>query len=76
SSRQNPFIRFEQEKKLYRNILEIEGLSKGYGEAPLFKGLNMMLEVGEKVAILGTNGIGKSTLIKTLVGDLAPDTGT
>jgi len=76
SSRQNPFIRFEQEKKLYRNILEIEGVSKGYGDGPLFKGLNMMLEVGEKVAILGTNGIGKSTLIKTLVGALAPDTGT
>ena len=76
SSRQNPFIRFEQDKKLYRNILEVEGVSKGYGEAPLFKGLSMMLEVGEKVAILGTNGIGKSTLIKTLVGALAPDTGT
>ncbi|XMR56150.1 ATP-binding cassette domain-containing protein [Escherichia coli] len=76
SSRQNPFIRFEQDKKLYRNILEIEGVSKGYGDGPLFKGLDMMLEVGEKVAILGTNGIGKSTLIKTLVGALAPDTGT
>ena len=76
SSRQNPFIRFEQDKKLYRNILEIEGVSKGYGDGPLFKGLNMMLEVGEKVAILGTNGIGKSTLIKTLVCALAPDTGT
>ncbi|MGL5289651.1 MAG: ATP-binding cassette domain-containing protein, partial [Aeromonas sp.] len=75
SSRQNPFIRFELEKKLYRNILEIEGVAKGYGEGPLFKGLNMMLEVGEKVAILGTNGIGKSTLIKTLVGDLTPDAG-
>ena len=76
SSRQNPFIRFEQDKKLYRNILEVEGVSKGYGEAPLFKGLSMMLEVGEKVAILGTNGIGKSTLIKTLMGELAPDSGT
>ncbi|MGR6758459.1 ABC-F family ATPase [Aeromonas veronii] len=76
SSRQNPFIRFEQDKKLYRNILEVESVSKGYGDGPLFKGLNMMMEVGEKVAILGTNGIGKSTLIKTLVGALAPDTGT
>ena len=38
SSRQNPFIRFEQDKKLYRNILEIEGVSKGYGDGPLFKG--------------------------------------
>ena len=54
----------------------MEGVSKGYGDGPLFKGLNMMMEMGEKVAILGTNGIGKSTLIKTLVGALAPDTGT
>ncbi|WP_107851759.1 ABC-F family ATPase [Oceanimonas marisflavi] len=76
SSRQNPFIRFEQDKKLYRNILEVEGLAKGYGEAPLFKNLSMMVEVGERIAILGTNGIGKSTLVKTLVGELAPDSGT
>ncbi|MFH7563931.1 ABC-F family ATPase [Oceanimonas smirnovii] len=76
SSRQNPFIRFEQDKKLYRNILEVEGLTKGYGEAPLFSNLNMMIEVGERVAILGTNGIGKTTLVKTLVGGLTPDSGT
>ncbi|MDP5291730.1 ABC-F family ATPase [Oceanimonas sp. CHS3-5] len=76
SSRQNPFIRFEQDKKLYRNILEVEGVAKGYGEAPLFKNLSMMVEVGERIAILGTNGIGKSTLVKTLVGELAPDSGT
>ncbi|MBL1377171.1 ABC-F family ATPase [Zobellella iuensis] len=75
SSRQNPFIRFEQEKKLYRNVLEVEQLSKGYGDGPLFKGLNMLVEVGERIAILGTNGIGKSTLVKTLVGELAPDQG-
>jgi ATPase components of ABC transporters with duplicated ATPase domains len=47
SSRQNPFIRFEQDKKLYRNILEIENLSKGYDNGPLFKGFNLMVEVGE-----------------------------
>ncbi|MBB6056266.1 ABC-F family ATPase [Tolumonas osonensis] len=76
SSRQNPFIRFEQDKKLYRNILEIENLSKGYDNGPLFKGFNMMMEVGEKVAIIGTNGIGKTTLIKTLVGELTPDSGS
>ncbi len=76
SSRQNPFIRFEQEKKLYRNILEIENLSKGYDKAPLFKEFRLMVEVGEKIAILGTNGVGKTTLIKTLVGDLTPDTGS
>ena len=75
SSRVNPFIRFDQDKKLHRLALEIENVSKGYGEGPLFSGLNLMLEVGERLAIIGPNGIGKTTLLKTLVGELAPDTG-
>ena len=76
SSRQTPFIRFEQEKKLYRNILEIENLAKGYDNGPLFKNFRLMMEVGEKIAIIGTNGIGKSTLLKTLIGELTPDSGS
>ncbi|UYA61193.1 ABC-F family ATPase [Pectobacterium colocasium] len=76
SSRQNPFIRFDQDKKLFRNALEVEALSKGFDNGPLFNKLNLMVEVGEKVAILGTNGIGKTTLLKTLVGDLQSDSGT
>ncbi|CFQ42117.1 ABC transporter ATP-binding protein [Yersinia frederiksenii] len=76
SSRQNPFIRFDQDKKLFRNALEVEMLTKGFDNGPLFKNLNLRLEVGEKVAILGPNGIGKSTLLKTLVGDYEADTGT
>jgi ATPase subunit of ABC transporter with duplicated ATPase domains len=75
SSRQNPFIRFEQEKGLFRLALEAENLSKGYDGTPLFKGLNLMVEVGERIAIIGPNGIGKTTLLRTLVGDLAPDSG-
>ncbi|WP_417614513.1 ABC-F family ATPase [Oceanisphaera sp.] len=75
SSRQNPFIRFEQDKKLYRNILEVEQLSQGYDGNLLFKNLNMLVEVGERIAILGANGIGKSTLVKTLFGELAPVSG-
>ncbi|MDN6229340.1 MAG: ABC-F family ATPase, partial [Enterobacterales bacterium] len=75
SSRQNPFIRFEQDKKLFRNALEIDGLSKGFDNCPLFKNLRMLLEVGDKLAVLGTNGVGKTTLLKTLVGELEPDTG-
>ncbi len=74
SSRVNPYIRFEQEKKLFRNAVEIENLSKGYDE-PLFSDLNMMVEVGERIAIIGPNGIGKTTLLRTLVGDLEPDSG-
>jgi ATPase subunit of ABC transporter with duplicated ATPase domains len=75
SSRVNPFIRFDQTKKLHRLALEVENLSKGYGEQPLFKNLNLMVAAGERVAVIGPNGIGKSTLLRTLVGDLTPDTG-
>ena len=75
SSRVNPFIRFDQTKKLHRLAVEVENLSKGYGAEPLFKNLNLMIAAGEKVAVIGANGIGKSTLLKTLVGDLPPDTG-
>jgi len=75
SSRVNPFIRFEQEKKLHRVALEVEKVTKGYGDGPLFKDLNLLLDVGERIAIIGPNGIGKSTLLKTLVGDIEPDAG-
>jgi len=70
SSRQNPFIRFEQDKKLYRNALVVENLGNGYDDSLLFSKLDLMIEVGERVAVIGPNGIGKSTLLKTLVGDL------
>ncbi|MCK4840837.1 MAG: ABC-F family ATPase [Methylococcales bacterium] len=74
SSRQNPFIRFEQSKKLHRLALELEGLSKSY-EKELFSDFNLMVEVGERVAIIGPNGIGKTTLLKCLVGDTEPTSG-
>lgn len=68
SSRQTPFIRFEQTKKLHRLALEVTGLSKSY-ESELYRDLNLMVEVGERVAIIGQNGAGKTTLLKCLVGD-------
>ncbi len=76
SSRVNPFIRFDQDKKLYRLALEVKDLAKSYGDAPLFRNLNLNIEVGERVAVIGPNGIGKSTLLRCLVGDLAADSGT
>ncbi|MFI3184608.1 MAG: ABC-F family ATPase [Methylococcaceae bacterium] len=75
SSRVNPFLRFDQTKKLHRLALEVENLTKGYDEQPLFKNLNLMVPVGERIAVIGPNGIGKSTLLRTLVGDLKPDKG-
>ena len=77
SSRQSPYIRFNQEKKLHRLALEIEGLAHSYdGEAPLFKNTNLLVEAGEKIAVIGANGAGKTTFLKCLVNDVTPTGGT
>ena len=69
SSRVNPFIRFEQEKKLFRNALEIENLTKRFDDNSVLNDMSMIIEVGEKVAIIGENGIGKTTFLRTLMGE-------
>ncbi len=74
SSRQNPFIRFVQEKQLFRNAIEIEGLTQGF-DTNLIEDFNIILEVGEKVAIIGENGVGKTTLLNTLASKIAPKSG-
>ncbi|WKY59348.1 ABC-F family ATPase [Vibrio sp. SNU_ST1] len=74
SSRQNPFIRFEQSKELFRNALVIENLSQGF-EEDLYNKFDGIFEVGERVAIIGENGVGKTTLLNTLAGALEPRTG-
>jgi len=75
SSRVNPFIRFAQDKKLYRIALELKGLSKGFDGLPLFKNFDLMVPVGERVAVIGPNGIGKTTLLRCLAGDMEADGG-
>jgi len=77
SSRQYPYIRFEvdEKEKLHRLAVEVKGLAKSY-DKPLIKGLDLTIEAGEKVAIIGPNGIGKTTLLRCLWGDLKPDYGT
>ncbi len=76
SSRVSPYIRFTQDKKLYRQALEVQGLTRGYGGAPVIDGLDLQIEVGERVAIIGDSGIGKTTLLRTLMGELQPDSGS
>ena len=77
SSRQYPYIRFEysEVEKLHRQVVEVQHLSKGY-DRPLIKNFNLRVEAGERIAILGPNGIGKTTLLRCLAGELAPDAGT
>ncbi len=70
----NPYIVFEQGKKLFRNAVEVKGLSKSFDE-PVFQDVDLMVEVGERIAIIGPNGIGKTTLLRCLAEDLKPDSG-
>ena len=75
SSRVNPYIVFKQEKKLFRNALETIEMTKSFDDNTLFKNLNLMIEVGERVAIIGQNGVGKTTLLRTLMGEVALSSG-
>ena len=75
SSRVSPFIRFEQTKKLHRQAVTVEKMAKAFDDKVLFKDLGFTIEAGERVAIIGPNGIGKTTLLRTLVGEMTPDKG-
>ena len=77
SSRQYPYIRFEYDEKdkLYRQALIVNKLSHGFKE-PLISNVNFMVEAGEKIAIIGENGIGKSTLLKIIANTISPNDGS
>jgi ATP-binding cassette subfamily F protein 3 len=57
------------------SVLEVSGLSHKYGERKIFSGLNFNITRGERVALLGDNGTGKSTILKSLVGEIIPSDG-
>ncbi|MDB4943489.1 MAG: ATPase component of transporter [Labilithrix sp.] len=76
SSRAAPHFQFLTERPSGKDVLEISGVTKSYGEKHVLKGVSLTIRRGEKVAILGANGLGKSTLLKIVVKHLAPDTGS
>ncbi|QFX95674.1 MULTISPECIES: ABC-F family ATPase [Acidithiobacillus] len=75
SSRQNPYLVFQQERKLYRYALDAKDLSKSFGELRLYQKLRLHIEAGERIAIIGANGLGKTTLLRCLIGETEPDAG-
>ncbi|PID49178.1 MAG: ABC-F family ATPase [Proteobacteria bacterium] len=80
SSRQYPWIRFgyDEKEKLHRFALEVENLSFAYPsmEKPLIKDFKLTVDAGDKIAVIGENGVGKTTLVKLLLGQLEPQKGT
>ena len=75
SSRRYPVFQFPTQRPSGKDVLEIEGLSKAFGELQVLKDVNLMIRRGERLAIMGPNGIGKSTLLKILAGHLEQDDG-
>ena len=67
---------FETSSKLPKKLIDAKGISKKYGDRVLFSGLDLRLSPGTRLGLLGRNGCGKSTLIRILLGQEAPDTGT
>ncbi|MDQ5768314.1 ABC-F family ATPase [Thiothrix subterranea] len=80
SSRQYPWIRFEYDEKerLHRFAVEVNNLTFGYDgmDKPLINNFSFAIEAGEKVGIIGENGVGKTTLLKLLEGKLQPQKGS
>ena len=72
SNIQRPFIRFSMKRPSGKVALECSGLAKSYGGTPVFSGFDVVLNRGEKVVLVGRNGVGKTTLLKALMAD-APD---
>ena len=74
SSRVSPYIRFDMEKKLYRQALEIRGLAQGYDDL-LWRDFDLYIGAGARIGVIGANGAGKTTLLRTLAGELSPRQG-
>jgi ATPase subunit of ABC transporter with duplicated ATPase domains len=75
SSRISPSFSFKQEKKLHRQALVLEGLSHGFDNEILFKKGDIILEAGARLAVIGENGVGKSTFLRCLVNEIQANQG-
>jgi ATPase subunit of ABC transporter with duplicated ATPase domains len=76
SSRAAPLFQFPIERQSGKDVLELSGISKAYGEKRVLESVSLVIRRGEKVAILGANGLGKSTLLKIAVKRLGADAGS
>ena len=66
---------FEARRRTGEDVLQLTEMSKSFGEKHLFHDLTLRVRAGDRVALIGPNGVGKSTLIKIIVGEEQPDTG-
>jgi ATPase subunit of ABC transporter with duplicated ATPase domains len=75
SNIQRPYIRFEQQRPAGREAVIVQELSKSFGDLKVLQNVNLEIMRGDKVAIIGGNGVGKTTLLRCLIGELEVDSG-
>ena len=75
SSRRYPAFRFEQRRNSGKEVLSIKGIKKAFGDKEVLHGVDLTVNRGDRLAIMGPNGIGKSTLLKIVMGELESDEG-
>jgi ATPase subunit of ABC transporter with duplicated ATPase domains len=76
SSRRYPKFRFAQRRPSGKEVLKVRGVRKAYGANEVLHGVDLDVARGDRLVILGPNGIGKSTLLKIIVGAIQADAGT
>jgi ATPase subunit of ABC transporter with duplicated ATPase domains len=75
TSRRTPRFLFTQERPSGRDVVLVDGISKAYGSTQVLRDISLVIRRGEKLAVIGPNGLGKSTLVKIMVGQLDADAG-
>ncbi len=75
SSRRYPTFKFASRRPSGKQVLALEGISKAYGDHPVLADVSLTVQRGDRLAILGPNGIGKSTLLKIAMGLVPADSG-
>jgi ATPase subunit of ABC transporter with duplicated ATPase domains len=76
TSRRTPHLRVTPERPSGREVLELAGVGKSYGDKRVLTDVSLVVRRGERVGIIGPNGLGKSTLLRIVVERLAADAGT
>ncbi len=75
SSRRYPTFRLQQQRHSGRDVLKVSGISKSYGDKQVLHGVDLSVRRGDRLAIMGPNGIGKSTLLRIIMREVEADGG-
>ena len=76
SSRRDPSIVFKTHREIGNEVLEVNDIHKSFGDNKVLNGVTFKVDKKDKIAVIGANGVGKTTLLEIIMGNLEPDSGT